>query len=203
MNFNRRNSRGNHGSKRRELKKLSRFCKGEQTCVKCGKPAHEKDCVAHCVNCDDGHAATSKECLKWKLEAAIQKVRAEQNVPFRDARRIVEERSIYPSGPQSYANVVSSPVKRSVVSCAEVQTELKWVEGIAPLTYSSSLWLNKEVPVRVKSAGTQASEIVVRSGGFGWLILSSREKKPLKGSADPSKSASLGPKDPVILTPKG
>ena len=180
----------------------SRFCKGEQTCVKCGKPAHEKDCVAHCVNCDDGHAATSKECLKWKLEAAIQKVRAEQNVPFRNARRIVEERSIYPSGPKSYAHVVSSSVKKSVVSCAEVQTELKWVGGIAPLTYSSSLWLNKEIPVRVKSAGTQASEIVFVMGDSAGPF-NPAEKNTLKGSADPSKSASLGPKDPVISTPVG
>ena len=76
--------------------------------------------------------ATSKECPKWKLNAAIQKVRAEQKVPFHDAQRLVEDRT-----GAVVSNVESSSVKKSVVSCAEVQTELKWVEGIAPMAYST------------------------------------------------------------------
>ena len=114
----------------------------------------------------------------------------------------MEERSIYPSGPKSYANVVSSFVKKSVVSCAEVQTELKWVEGIVPLTYFSSLWLNKGVQVRVKSAGTQASEIVFVLGDSAGPF-NPAETSTLKGSADPSKSASLDPVMTQSFTPVG
>jgi hypothetical protein len=68
----------------------SKYCKASPACVKCGKESHDDDCVAKCINCQGGHSANSKDCPKWRLEAEIQKVRAEQGLSFGDAKRAVQ-----------------------------------------------------------------------------------------------------------------
>lgn len=61
--------------------------------MKCGLAKHDDECSARCVNCQGEHAASSKECPKWKTEAAIQKVRSERGISFAEAKKLVNPES--------------------------------------------------------------------------------------------------------------
>ena len=51
----------------------------------------DTDCnkAEHCVNCSGDHAASSKTCPKWQLEQKVQQVKAEKNISFIEARKMV------------------------------------------------------------------------------------------------------------------
>ena len=83
----------------------------DETCVRCGKHRHEGACDLKCTNCEGECAANSKECPRWKLESAIQRVRAEQKVSFGEAKKIVQASGSSGSvntNSKSFAKVVSS-----------------------------------------------------------------------------------------------
>ena len=83
----------------------------DQTCVRCGKHRHESACDLKCTNCEGEHAANSKECPRWKLESAIQRVHAEQKVSFGEAKKSVQASGYSGSvntNSKSFAKVVSS-----------------------------------------------------------------------------------------------
>ena len=63
-------------------------CRREQACAKCGQVGHDRtDCQQreHCINCNGSHTAASKTCPKWILEKRVQQIRAEKNIPFKQA----------------------------------------------------------------------------------------------------------------------
>ena len=78
--------------------------------VRCGKHRHEGACDLKCTNCEGEHAANSKECPRWKLKSAIQRVGAEQKVSFGEAKKIVQASGSSGSvnTNKSFAKVVSS-----------------------------------------------------------------------------------------------
>ena len=91
--------------------------RGKVTCARCGQVDHEsKTCnnAISCANCKGSHFAYSRECPKWKQE---------KQVPFPEARRLVETRSGAVAG-KSYATAV----KVSTIN-ASVQTDLTWHNG--------------------------------------------------------------------------
>ena len=114
-------------------------CRREQACAKCGQVGHDTtDCQQreHCINCNGSHTAASKTCPKWILEKRVQQIRAEKNIPFKQAREFaVAEQA--PSGP-TMATVASAP--RATVTGlparppvravdAHCQTEFTWPES--------------------------------------------------------------------------
>jgi len=69
----------------------SRACKNPAACVKCGKAGHEgANCSnqEQCANCKGKHAASSRECPKWKLEKQVQQIKVERGISFPDARKV-------------------------------------------------------------------------------------------------------------------
>ncbi len=98
-------------------------CRRQPVCFKCGKPNHDDNpCTGplHCVNCAGNHSSNSKQCPLWVKECAIQKVKVERNLPYNEARRVVEASApLTPSG-GTYASVAAQKVSVSIqtdISC--------------------------------------------------------------------------------------
>lgn len=85
----------------------SRCSSESNVCVKCGQSAHDDDCQPRCINCEGRHAANSKECPRWRLESAIQRVRAERKVSFGEAKKIAEAAGQTAAGSKSFAQAAS------------------------------------------------------------------------------------------------
>ena len=94
-------------------------CRRTAACCRCGKGGHsEKDCKSEprCLNCQGPHAASSKECPKWKEEEAIQRYRAQHGGTFAQARAAVIVDLAPTVRGKSFANVVRSG-SRSTMKC--------------------------------------------------------------------------------------
>jgi len=89
----------------------SRECKNPAACVKCGKAGHEGASCSNqeqCANCKGKHAASSRECPKWKLEKQVQQIKVERGISFPDARKAaLSEQSTNTSSKRTAASVVS------------------------------------------------------------------------------------------------
>ena len=117
----------------------SRACKNSAACVKCGKAGHEGASCSNqeqCANCKGKHAASSRECPKWKLEKQVQQIKVERGISFPDARKAaLSEQSTNTSSKRTVASVVSGTTtvssqrsQKPKVSVA-IQTELTWPQG--------------------------------------------------------------------------
>jgi len=86
-----------------------------------------------CINCKGKHAASSRECPKWKLEKRVQLLKVERGISFPDARKAaLSEQSTKTSSKRPAASVVSGSTtattqrsQKSTISIA-IQTELTW-----------------------------------------------------------------------------
>jgi len=107
--------------------------------VKCGEAGHEGASCSHqelCINYKGKHAASSRECLKWKLEKRVQQLKVERGISFPDARKAaLSEQSTNTSSKRTAASVVSGSTtattqrrQKSTVSIA-IPTELTWPQG--------------------------------------------------------------------------
>jgi len=121
----------------------SRFCRNEAVCHRCGGKHTEEDCnnAAKCINCSGPHGASSRECPVWLREKEVQRVKAEKNISFPQARQIVtqQQSTLLRGGPTSAAVVsaavsaqrhstvtAAAPIKSSSVA---VQTDFTWPSG--------------------------------------------------------------------------
>ena len=66
-------------------------CRKNEVCTKCGQEDHtdSQECKneAKCVNCQGNHASNEKECLKWKEEKEIQRIKAERAISYIVAKK--------------------------------------------------------------------------------------------------------------------
>ena len=81
------------------------ICTGCQVCGKCGErdPNHtESECKdIKCANCHEQYPAFSRTCEFYKREKELMHVKHIKNIPFPDARKIVE----HYMGTRTYANI--------------------------------------------------------------------------------------------------
>jgi hypothetical protein len=97
-------------------------CSRAKVCGRCGDHSHqEADCRAtpHCVNCGKEHHANSKDCDTWKQEKEIQRVKFTSNIPYPEARKLVQAKTSLP-GP-SFSTVVKQNPK--ITKDAQTQTD--------------------------------------------------------------------------------
>ena len=176
-------------------------CKGQQTCVRCGDMGHaDIDCnkAEHCVNCSGDHAASSKTCPKWQLEQKVQQVKAEKNISFIEARKMVTAQM--KSQQPSMASVVSSAAPRSVppvsTKDAEVQTDYTW-----PETAQQPTKIVKLKSVTSKSTATDAGKSVIAGesasskgdkGKSSHPRITRPPSQPFDPATDPNRFAVLG-----------
>ena len=87
-----------------------RSCKRKVWCAKCSVVDHsEKDCrdgVVRCFNCSVEHKAYSSGCPRWLKEKHIAKIKARQNITYKESREKVENED-----KAGYAAALKSPDK--------------------------------------------------------------------------------------------
>ena len=76
---------GHHGS----------VCNGHTICGKCGErePNHTTincNLNTRCANCDEDHPSYTRSCPAWKKEKEILTIKHTKNIPYPEARKIVE-----------------------------------------------------------------------------------------------------------------
>ena len=134
-----------------------RFCKKQLRCWKCGDEGHDgSDCSSEkkcCVNCKGEHYSSSKTCPVWIKEKEIQKVKAEKNIPYGEAKRLVSPPSSSPAT-TSYASAARSSPKRSI----ECQTPDFWMNDKITL-----LELSRKPPVQTASTGSSTDALPTKT----------------------------------------
>ncbi|KAJ8049377.1 RNA-directed DNA polymerase from mobile element jockey [Holothuria leucospilota] len=99
-------------------------CSRLATCEKCGQEGHVGETCEgspRCVNCQGCHPANSKTCPKWVQEKQIQKIKASNNITYKEARETFQSQD---SQLKNYAGAV----KTAKVSTA-TQTDMTWPRG--------------------------------------------------------------------------
>ena len=86
----------------------------------------------------------------WILEKEIQKVKAEKNLPYGEARRLVTAKSSPLQAPTSYATVLKATPKRSI----EFQTPDFWMQDKVTLKE-----LSKKPSIETKSTSSSTDHI--------------------------------------------
>jgi len=149
---------------------MSQRCKAAELCPKCGDKKHEDGCTVSpkCVNCGGSHASSSRDCPVYQREQTIQKIRAEKNISFSEARKMVttQEGTTYASKaakaptPQAPASVQieqtqhSSTLERLLVKLLDTITNLvqriEMLEkrlAVAPTSAASAVPPQQPLPV--------------------------------------------------------
>ncbi|GBO36212.1 hypothetical protein AVEN_5960-1 [Araneus ventricosus] len=102
-------------------------CRGIQSCARCSLPGHDSQTCSEtpcCINCKSDHPAYSKTCPRWKIEKEIQTVKIKQNLSFKEARKIVMDRT--PRAGVSYSAVAKGlMVSSSTQTSSEAQSHEK------------------------------------------------------------------------------
>ncbi|GBL73035.1 hypothetical protein AVEN_128198-1 [Araneus ventricosus] len=102
-------------------------CRGIQSCARCSLPGHDSQTCSTtpcCINCKSDHPAYSKTCPLWKIEKEIQTVKIKQNLSFKEARKIVMDRT--PRVGVSYSTITKGlMVSSSTQTSPETQSQEK------------------------------------------------------------------------------
>ena len=112
-------------------------CQRPAVCARCGSGDHEDTvCQAtpHCTNCGGSHTSYSKDCPEWSKQKAITQVKFERNIPFGEAKEIVQKQ--YASGHATlcgdsltYAKATASSLEvlpKVHTQTVDIQTDLTW-----------------------------------------------------------------------------
>ena len=113
-------------------------CNGKEKCVKCAEEGHSDfNCTKNpkCVNCSGDHFSSSKQCPTLQREKEIQKLKAEKNITYQEARRQV---SISSDTAPSMSYAEAAKPSRTY----GWQTMYTWPEGeIKPRTCNTNGWM--------------------------------------------------------------
>ncbi|XP_055951582.1 uncharacterized protein LOC129987649 [Argiope bruennichi] len=83
---------------------LRTACRGNMVCARCVSVGHSIiDCQLEpkCANCAQPHESSSKYCPTWKHEKEIQKLKAQKNISYAEARKLC-----LPTAVPSFAKIV-------------------------------------------------------------------------------------------------
>ncbi|GFW41222.1 RNase H domain-containing protein [Trichonephila clavipes] len=109
--------------------KCQRFGHSQNSCphsthiFRCAAVGHSStDCTLEpkCINCSQPHTADSKLCPKWKTEKQIQEIKANRNITYVEARKL-----IVPQTSHTYAQAAKSSNKTSSTQTDENITKIK------------------------------------------------------------------------------
>ena len=141
---------------------------------------------------------SAKDCLVWKKEKEIQRIRVEKRISFPEARKLVE--ATFPSNgftaAVSFADVVN---KKKLVKSVVCQTDLTWVSSDTPEQTVHSVVLVSGSPGSVLTS-TQASSGKSGPTSANAQALCESALKADKSSGSPGAEPSASPKHQT-LTP--
>ncbi len=183
-------------------------CKRDLACARCGVPKHGSDnCVEaeHCINCGGNHTAFSKDCPKWKVEREVVRVKHTRNIPFSEARKIVDLQS-NPVPTFSYA--AATAARKPGISVS-TQTDISWkpaeqttitwpynAPNYKPTTSSSSSSQTQRSSQK-KTPGGQSSKASTRRGPSPKASTPARRSPSPKASTSRETPGGKGPKTPT------
>ncbi|XP_055940895.1 uncharacterized protein LOC129971935 [Argiope bruennichi] len=98
-------------------------CRGKMVCGKCSSLDHETNTcdseILKCPNCACAHAASSKFCPKWQMEKEILAIKIKNNITFKEARQIVNDRM--PKSGVSYSSLLKSKPENTNVGSTQTE----------------------------------------------------------------------------------
>ena len=181
-------------------------CNRHAVCARCCKEGHQDaEChdPPHCANCSGDHPSYSKECPEWIKQKEITSVKFHQGISFREARQVVEQRTMSGNGPStaSGGRRAGTTYAQAISSChaATTQTDLTWpLDSKIPILVKDLIDV-PAVPEVTRPGGvtqaSQTSDVVTMSesaaGGGAAAHPSSSVKTVMEGSATAASSGSV------------
>ncbi|XP_033756114.1 uncharacterized protein LOC117338859 [Pecten maximus] len=100
-------------------------CRRREVCEHCGREGHNDtdscDVTGKlCPNCKGNHAASSRDCLSWKKEREVLRVKYTRNISFPDARRVVKSND---PAALSYASVTKSKTQQNTITVSDAKLQ--------------------------------------------------------------------------------
>ena len=70
-------------------------CTRSPVCGRCGESGQHNDCKNDfkCANCQGNHGASARNCVIWKREKEVTKIKHTNNISYIEARKLVETRT--------------------------------------------------------------------------------------------------------------
>ena len=114
-------------------------CIRKKICKKCGEDGsdHLEFTCKHfkCANCNGDHSADSRFYAAWKKEKKILKIKYTQDIPFLEARKIVETTLL----PPSYSRVIQPLQKPSTLECHKCNLLIEKLHNLKPTEFPTHL----------------------------------------------------------------
>ena len=121
-------------------------CLKPTVCKKCGESGSdhfELSCSnpTKCPNRQGNHTADSKDCIVWKSEKEVNHIKYTNNISFPEARKIVQNKNLYPT--KSYSDATKSNIQNKHEHAC--QTCLTILDKLVNLTSDNLPQLVKEL----------------------------------------------------------
>ncbi|XP_067673551.1 uncharacterized protein [Haliotis asinina] len=133
-------------------------CRNHVVCYRCGERHHEGstcNATVKCSNCGEPHMASSSDCPVFKFEAAVQRVKTEQNIGYTDARKPVDGTHSAGTVKKTYAAAI-----KPVTSSVSFQTDYTWVTKDTPTYLSQTPHQSSNAPsVSVQTSPTKVQQV--------------------------------------------
>ncbi|GFT26324.1 uncharacterized protein TNCV_263711 [Trichonephila clavipes] len=176
-------------------------CRGQLTCSRCASVGHSStDCTLEpkCVNCAQSHPSDSKICPKWNLEKKIQEIKANKNISYPDARKL-----IVPQSSQTYAQAAKSSNKNSSTQTDENITKIKCspLKLLEPFSSKPKPNASISTPNVSRSSSTQA-QLLLSTSSIPTAYSESQPPIPTSNDAPSTNDmfTPIGTSSPIIPT---
>ena len=142
-------------------------CLKPPVCKKCGESGSdhiELTCTnpIKCTNCQGKHPSDSRNCMVWKREKEINQVKFTNNIPFPEARKIVQSQNNFP--PKSYAQAATTNMEpKQHHSCQSCHTLLEKLSNLTPDTLPKFINDLKDSLLEDKPSKPSTSQPTVKS----------------------------------------
>ncbi|GFT52187.1 uncharacterized protein TNCV_2530561 [Trichonephila clavipes] len=177
-------------------------CRGQLTCSRCASVEHSStDCTLEpkCVSYAQSHPSDSKICPKWNLEKQIQEIKANKNISYPDARKL-----IVPQSSQTYAQAAKSSNKNSSTQTDENITKIKCspLKLLEPFSSKPKPNASISTPNVSRSSSSTQAQLLLSTSSIPTAY--SESQLPIPTSTDaPSTNdmfTSIGTSSPIIPT---
>jgi len=163
-------------------------CTRKKICKKCGEDGSdhpESTCnQIKCANCKGDHSVDSRICEAWKREKEIMKIKYTQDIPFPEARKLVE--STFPA--RSYSRVTQPLQNPPTPECHKCNSLIEKLLNLKPEEFPTLIReLQNSIPQTKQPPPSNTTPTVNPIQKEQMTPLSLQSQKPSQGNKDPSK----------------
>ncbi|GFT03140.1 putative RNA-directed DNA polymerase from transposon BS [Trichonephila clavipes] len=177
-------------------------CRGQLTCSRCASVGHSStDCTLEpkCINCAQSHPSDSKICPKWNLEKQIQEIKANKNISYPDARKL-----IVPQSSQTYAQAAKSSTKNSSSQTDENITKIKCspLKLLEPFSSKPKPNASISTPNVSRSSSSTQAQLLLSTSSIPTAYSESQPPIPTSNDAPSTDDmfTPIGTSSPIIPT---